>query len=71
MSAVGRHAGAGSSREAVREAAILWRGGAGMYEEETDSRVADLKKHIRVVHNNERNFVCPVCSKGFGEKGYV
>ncbi len=32
---------------------------------------ADLKKHVRVVHHNERNFICSFCSKGFGEKGYV
>jgi len=30
-----------------------------------------LKKHIRVVHNNERKFVCPTCKKCFGERGYV
>lgn len=30
---------------------------------------ADLKKHIRVVHKNERNFVCKTCNKCFGERG--
>lgn len=32
---------------------------------------ADLKKHVRVVHHNERKFICQTCKKCFGERGYV
>ena len=30
---------------------------------------ADLRKHIRTVHEGQRPFACDLCSKRFGEKG--
>ncbi len=30
---------------------------------------ADLRKHIRTVHEGKRPFACDLCSKRFGEKG--
>lgn len=35
------------------------------------TRRADVLKHIRVVHDRVKNFVCEICGRRFGRKDYL
>lgn len=35
------------------------------------TRRADVLKHVRVVHDREKNFVCEICGRRFGRKDYL
>lgn len=35
------------------------------------TRKADVAKHIRVVHDKEKRFICDICGRPFGRKDYL